>query len=152
MSGSKEDVTIDELIRDLKVKSEHITSHILENEILTTKKGLRFFNGHYDNLENKIGGEKNGSIMMDLTSQVIPIISNVTALPESDPIILRKNLIDQVTGTVRWRETMELAISLGIEKIIELGSGKVLTGIAKRMINHISAESYEKPEDFQNLN
>ena len=42
------------------------------------QKRTSFFNGHYDNLENKIGGEKNGSIMMDLTSQVIPIISNVS--------------------------------------------------------------------------
>ena len=40
--GRKRDVVIDELIRDLKVKSEHISSHILENEILTTNKGLRF--------------------------------------------------------------------------------------------------------------
>ena len=55
----------------------------------------------------------------------MPIISNVTALPQTDPKTLRKNLTDQVTETVRWRETMELAKSLGV-KITELGSGKVL--------------------------
>ena len=66
-------------------------------------------------------------------------------------INLRKNLIDQVTGTVRWRESMELAKNLGVRKITELGSGKVLTGIAKRMIENVSAKSYENPEDFEVL-
>ncbi len=79
---------------------------------------------------------------------LIPIVSNITALPHTDPSTLRKNLIDQVTGTVRWRETMEFAKNQGVKKITELGSGKVLTGIAKRMIKDISSESYENPEDF----
>ena len=82
---------------------------------------------------------------------LIPIISNITALPHTDPSILRKNLIDQVTGTVRWRETMEFAKKQGAKKIIELGSGKVLTGIAKRMIKDISSESFENPEDFDSF-
>ncbi len=79
---------------------------------------------------------------------LIPIVSNITALPHTDTTTLRKNLIDQVTGTVRWRETMDFAKNQGIKKITELGSGKVLTGIAKRMIKDISNESYENAEDF----
>ena len=79
---------------------------------------------------------------------LIPIVSNITALAHTDPTILRKNLIDQVTGTVKWRETMEFAKNQGVKKITELGSGKVLTGIAKRMVKDISHESYENPEDF----
>ncbi len=79
---------------------------------------------------------------------LIPIVSNITALAHTDPTILRKNLIDQVTGTVKWRETMEFAKNQGVKKITELGSGKVLTGIAKRMIKDITSESYENPEDF----
>ena len=79
---------------------------------------------------------------------LIPIVSNITALAHTDPTILRKNLIDQVTGTVKWRETMEFAKNQGVKKITELGSGKVLTGIAKRMLKDISSESYENPEDF----
>ena len=78
----------------------------------------------------------------------IPIISNITASPHTDPITLRKNLIDQVTGTVRWRETMEFAKNQDVKKITELGSGKVLTGIAKRMVKDIDNESFENPEDF----
>ena len=79
---------------------------------------------------------------------LIPIVSNITTLAHTDPKILRKNLIDQVTGTVKWRETMEFAKNQGVKKITELGSGKVLTGIAKRMVKDISSESYENPEDF----
>ena len=79
---------------------------------------------------------------------IIPIVSNITALAHTDPTILKKNLIDQVTGTVKWRETMEFAKNQGVKKITELGSGKVLTGIAKRMVKDISSESYENPEDF----
>ena len=79
---------------------------------------------------------------------LIPIVSNITALAHTDPTILRKNLIDQVTGTVKWRETMEFAKNQGVKKITELGSGKVLTGIAKRMVKDILCESYENPEDF----
>ena len=79
---------------------------------------------------------------------LIPIVSNITALAHTDPTILRKNLIDQVTGTVKWRETMEFAKNQGVKKITELGSGKVLTGIAKRMVKDVFSESYENPEDF----
>ena len=82
---------------------------------------------------------------------LIPVVSNITALPHTDPLTLRKNLIDQVTGTVRWRETMEFAKNQGVKKITELGSGKVLTGIAKRMIKDITSESFENPEDFDSL-
>ena len=82
---------------------------------------------------------------------LIPIVSNITALPQTDPKILRKYLIDQVTGTVRWRETMEFAKDLGVKKITELGTGKVLAGIAKRMVNNVLIESYENPEDFESF-
>ena len=88
---------------------------------------------------------------LDFKVPKIPIISNVSASDHTDPTELRKNLINQVTGTVRWRETMQFANNIGIKKIIELGSGKVLTGIAKRMLNNVSTECFENPEDFENL-
>ena len=85
---------------------------------------------------------------IEFNTPLIPIISNISASPETDPIILRKNLINQVTGTVKWRQTMDYAKNIGVKKITELGSGKVLTGIAKRMIKDITNESFENPEDF----
>ena len=88
---------------------------------------------------------------LNFKKPLLPIISNVNVLPENNPDKLRKNLIDQVTGTVRWRETMEFAEKKGIKKIIELGSGKVLTGIAKRMIKDIVTINIENTEDFKNF-
>ena len=88
---------------------------------------------------------------IEFKTPLIPIISNISASPETDPIILKKNLIDQVTGTVKWRQTMDFANNIGMKNITELGSGKVLTGIAKRMLHSISAESLENPEDFNNI-
>ena len=88
---------------------------------------------------------------LDFKVPKIPIISNVSASDHTDPTELRNNLINQVTGTVRWRETMQFANNIGIKKIIELGSGKVLTGIAKRMLNNVATECFENPEDFENL-
>ena len=88
---------------------------------------------------------------LKFNTPLIPIISNITALPHTDTTILKNNLIDQVTGTVRWRETMELAKNRGVKTLTELGSGKVLTGIAKRMIKGIANENFENPEDFDIL-
>ena len=80
---------------------------------------------------------------------IVPIIPNVDVSPETNPDKLKKNLIDQVTGTVRWRETMEFADKQGVKKVIELGSGKVLSGIAKRMIKNVVTISIENTEDFK---
>ena len=82
---------------------------------------------------------------------IVPIIPNVNVSPETNPDKLRKNLIDQVTGTVRWRETMKFADKQGVKKVIELGSGKVLSGIAKRMIKNVVTISIENTEDFKNF-
>ena len=82
---------------------------------------------------------------------LVPIVSNINAKSETDPIKLRENLINQVTGTVKWRETMLLANELGVQKITELGSGKVLTGIAKRMIDNVNTLNIENSADLENI-
>ena len=82
---------------------------------------------------------------------IVPIIPNVSVSPENNPNKLKQYLIDQVTETVRWRETMTFAEKVGVKKIIELGSGKVLTGIAKRMIKNIDTVNIENTEDFKNF-
>ena len=89
--------------------------------------------------------------LIKFKSPLIPVVSNVTASPENDPIRLKENLIHQVTGTVRWRETMNLANKLRVKKIMEIGTGNVLTGIAKRMIFDVETFNFEKPNDFENL-
>ena len=82
---------------------------------------------------------------------LVPIVSNINAKSETDPIKLRENLTNQVTGTVKWKETMLLANELGVQKITELGSGKVLTGIAKRMIENVNTLNIENSADLENI-
>ncbi len=88
---------------------------------------------------------------LNFVNPCVPIISNINALPENNTAKLKKNLIDQVTGSVRWRETMILANTLSVDTILELGNGKVLSGIAKRMVKNANAINLEKPSDFDGL-
>jgi len=68
-----------------------------------------------------------------MNDPAVPLIANVTAGPVSDAATIRANLVKQVTGTVRWRESVEWMAANGVMAMIELGAGKVLTGMAKRM-------------------
>jgi len=64
---------------------------------------------------------------------VVPLISNVAAGPTSDPEEIRRLLVAQVTGMVRWRESMAWLAAQGVKRLYEIGSGKVLTGLARRI-------------------
>ena len=75
----------------------------------------------------------------------VPVIHNITVAPELDPNAIRKNLADQITGTVRWRETMRYMEENGIKNGLELGTGKVLTGLFKRGSSHIDGLSLSTP-------
>jgi [acyl-carrier-protein] S-malonyltransferase len=79
----------------------------------------------------------------------VPLIANVTAAPVSDPETIRKLLVEQVTGTVRWRESIEAMKSEGVERIFELGAGKVLAGLVKRIAREIEASAVGGPEDIE---
>ncbi|HEY5225656.1 MAG TPA: ACP S-malonyltransferase [Methylovirgula sp.] len=63
----------------------------------------------------------------------VPLVANVTASPVSDPAEIRKLLVTQVTDTVRWRESVQFMAAQGVTLFVELGSGKVLTGLLKRI-------------------
>jgi len=67
-----------------------------------------------------------------MKAPIIPLIPNVTAAPLSDPSEIRQKLVEQVTGTVRWRECVGYMVSNGIAQFWELGVGKVLTGLLKK--------------------
>src|SRR5690606_24972756 len=68
-----------------------------------------------------------------ISDPVVPLVANVTAAPIATAGEVRQRLVEQVTGTVRWRESVAFLVAAGMECILELGAGKVLTGIAKRM-------------------
>ena len=84
-----------------------------------------------------------------MTEPVVPVISNVRAAPVLDPDDIRKLLVEQVTGMVRWRESMLAAKRLGIGRVVELGSGKVLAGLAKRIDREFETASLQSPPDLE---
>ncbi len=79
---------------------------------------------------------------------MVPLVANVTAAPTVDPTLIRAQLVEQVTGTVRWRECVLAMKGLGVERLIEAGAGKVLAGLTKRIDKDIAALSLQTPEDI----
>lgn len=67
-----------------------------------------------------------------MTAPSVPVIANVTAAPTTDPDEIRKLLVQQVTGTVRWRESVAKMVELGVDRMVEIGAGKVLSGMVRR--------------------
>ena len=78
----------------------------------------------------------------------LPVICNVLASAEDQPEALRDNLITQVTGRVRWRESLEYMQQNGVTRFIELGTGKVLSGLVKRTIKDVEIISIETADDI----
>ena len=80
----------------------------------------------------------------------VAVVANVTARPERDPEVLRRLLVEQVTGRVRWRESMEwMAGEGGVTRFAEIGSGKVLAGMARRIAPDAESLSLNTPEDLE---
>jgi [acyl-carrier-protein] S-malonyltransferase len=79
----------------------------------------------------------------------VPVISNVSVTPQSDPSAIKRLLVEQVTGRVRWRETIAGLRDRGITSVIEVGAGKVLTTMAKRIDKDLPAQSIETPQDIE---
>ncbi len=78
----------------------------------------------------------------------VPLIANVLAAPISDPEQIRRRLVEQVTGMVKWRETMLYLKTNGVGTVYEVGAGRVLTGIARRF-DGIEAKSVGTPEELE---
>jgi [acyl-carrier-protein] S-malonyltransferase len=78
----------------------------------------------------------------------VPVVTNVTASPESAPEVLRARLVEQVTARVRWRESLIAMAELGVEAIIELGAGRVLSGLAKRTVPGVATVALGTPDEI----
>ena len=78
------------------------------------------------------------------------IISNVTAKIENDPATIKELLIKQITSTVRWRESLEYMINNEVDQFIEIGPGKVLSGLVKRTNRKIKISNLNSLEDVNN--
>jgi [acyl-carrier-protein] S-malonyltransferase len=83
-------------------------------------------------------------------SPVVPLIANVTAGPVTDADEIRRRLVEQVTGTVRWRESVSFMAADGVTRFVELGAGKVLAGLVKRIADGAEGQSIGSPDDVAN--
>ena len=89
---------------------------------------------------------------INFKNPTIDLISNVTALPIRDSSEIKKLLVKQIYSKVRWRESVLFMIKNGINEFIELGPGKVLSGLVKRINDKVSTKSINSIEDIKNLN
>ncbi|GAB5470269.1 MAG: ACP S-malonyltransferase [Rhodospirillales bacterium] len=85
----------------------------------------------------------------DLAPPALPLIANVTAAPVTAPSEIRRLLVQQVTGRVRWRESVLAMQEAGVVQLIELGQGKVLSGLARRIHPDLEGHPCGTPEDIE---
>ncbi|MBT5242115.1 MAG: ACP S-malonyltransferase [Rhodospirillaceae bacterium] len=86
---------------------------------------------------------------VEIASPVVPLIANATAASVIDPDDIRRLLVSQVTAMVRWRESVGLMREAGVDTLIEVGAGKVLTGLARRIDRELTAVSLQGPADIE---
>jgi [acyl-carrier-protein] S-malonyltransferase len=84
---------------------------------------------------------------VEIRAPKAPLVANVTAGPITDPAEIRARLVEQVTGTVRWRECMSYMAGQGVTTFYELGAGKVLSGLVKRIADTATGVSVGTPAD-----
>ena len=82
---------------------------------------------------------------------LVPLVANVSAAKATDPNLIRDLLVQQVTATVRWRESVQEMAALGVDSFIELGTGKVLAGLVKRIAPDAATASAGSPADIEAL-
>ena len=85
---------------------------------------------------------------VEIKAPSVPLVANVLAAPISDPEEIRKRLVEQVTGMVRWRESMMYLKANGVTAVYEVGAGRVLTGMARRL-DGIDAKSVGTPDELE---
>lgn len=87
----------------------------------------------------------------DIAAPKVPLVANVLAAPITDAGEIRRRLVEQVTGTVRWRESITWLADNGVDTFVEVGTGKVLTGMVKRIAKGASGQAVNTPDDIDAL-
>ena len=89
---------------------------------------------------------------IDIKQPIVPLVANVSAQIAKDASQIKNLLVEQITGSVRWRETMLCFEQNGIEEVIEFGAGKVLSGLVSRTCPNLKSRSIQNSEDLKNFN
>jgi len=85
------------------------------------------------------------------SAPIVPLIANVSAAKVMDPVEIRELLIRQVTTTVRWRECVQTMLAIGVDSFVELGAGKVLTGLTRRIAPDAATAAAGTPAEIEAL-
>ena len=85
---------------------------------------------------------------VDIAAPALPLVSNVLASAVSDPAMIRSLLVEQVTGAVRWRESMMYLASEGVTEVWEIGAGKSLSGMIRRIDRALTCQAIGSPENI----
>ena len=88
---------------------------------------------------------------VEIRKPSVPVVANVRASAQSDPELLRSLLVEQVTGAVRWRDSMAYLAAQGVTEIWEVGAGKALSGMIRRIDRAIACQAIGSPEDISKL-
>ena len=86
---------------------------------------------------------------VSLMTPRVPLVANVLAAEITEPTAIKQRLVEQVTGLVRWRESVQYMKSQGVEMLIECGSGKVLSGLARRIDKDLTGLALNTPADIE---
>jgi len=88
---------------------------------------------------------------VEIAAPAVPLVANVRAEPVSDPGVIRRLLVEQVTGSVRWRESVAFMAGAGVTEFWEIGAGKALSGMIKRIAKDAVTKNIGTPADIQAL-
>lgn len=88
---------------------------------------------------------------VEIKAPVVPLVANVLAAPITDPEEIRARLVEQVTGTVRWRESVTWMADNGVTTLVEIGTGKVLSGMVRRIVKSLEGVAINTAEDIDAL-
>lgn len=86
---------------------------------------------------------------VDILKPIVPVVANISASPETSPMIIRNHLVEQVTGSVRWRESVLWMAANGVTETWEIGAGKALTGMVRRIDRSLSHRVVGTPDDVR---
>jgi [acyl-carrier-protein] S-malonyltransferase len=98
-------------------------------------------------------GERLATVLdgIEVGAMTLPVIANVEAAPNQDPARVRELLVKQVSAPVRWQETIASMVELGVDRYVEIGPGKVLSGLAKRMAKGSTIQNVQNVADISAL-
>ncbi|MGF7156726.1 ACP S-malonyltransferase [Bartonella heixiaziensis] len=104
---------------------------------------------HSSLMQSAADAMKNAFLTVNATAPIVPLVANVSVAPENDPERIITLLVQQVTGRVRWRETIEWIGTNGVDTLFEVGAGKVLTGLARRINKDIKGLTIGTAEEIE---